>query len=941
MIAGLLSSISLTAAATTFYVNVNNPTPTAPYTNWITAATNIQDAVDAAVDGDEIMVTDGVYQTGGQLASGTSTTNRVVVDKAVTVQSVNGPAVTVIQGQPAGSAGNGSGPVRCAYLTNGAVLDGFTLTNGTAGSSEYGGGAYCTPGLVVLTNCTLAGNSASGGAGVFNGTLNTCSLTGNVGYYGGGAHSANLNSCTLTGNAGAYGGGGYSCLMTNCTLTGNTAREGGGAMISSLDNCTLTGNSASYIGGGAYGGTLNNCALSGNSAPQAGGVDSSTLNNCTLVNNSASSSGGGAISGALNNCIVYFNTAPSGSNYVGGTLNYCCTAPLPSGGVGNTNVDPQLASVSHLSVGSPCRGAGSAAYASGLDIDGEAWASPPSIGCDEYVSGAVTGSLSAAIWAFSTNTVPGVVIAFAAEAQGLTSASQWDFGDGTAISNRAVASHAWIALGDYAVVLTAFNETYYPIGVSATVTVHVVEQVLHYVSLSNAKPVPPYTSWATAATNIQDAIEAVYTAPNAVVLVSNGVYQTGISMVPGDFTTNRVLVDKPITVQSVNGPGVTTIMGKTAAGAGNLTGPVRCAYLTDGAALSGFTLTNGAVSDYGGGVYCATVGGVVTNCVLTGNSAATGGGAEGGTLNNCMLTGNFAEGCGGADGGTVNCTLNGCTLAGNSSFLGGGAGFSTLNNCILSGNLASNYGGGVYQCVLNNSTLVGNSVVGTYGSGGGSCYGTLSNCIVYYNTASSSPNCYGSRLNYCCTAPLPSGAGNIANAPLFVDQTHNNFRLQSNSPCINAGLNAYAPGLTDLDGNPRIVGGTVDMGAYECQSPALLEYYLWLQGYGLPTAASAVYADSDGDGMNNWQEWIAGTNPTDAASVLRLQPPVFAPGSVTLTWSSVTNRAYFVERATNLVPAPAFALLQTNILGLPDTTSFIDTNPPASGPAFYRVGVQQ
>jgi hypothetical protein len=66
---------------------------------------------------------------------------------------------------------------------------------------------------------------------------------------------------------------------------------------------------------------------------------------------------------------------------------------------------------------------------------------------------------------------------------------------------------------------------------------------------------------------------------------------------------------------------------------------------------------------------------------------------------------------------------------------------------------------------------------------------------------------------------------------------------------------------------------------------------------------------------------------------------VLVPASVTLTWLSVTNRAYFVERATNLT-TPAFTLLQTNIPGLPGTTSFTDTSPPVSGPAYYRVGVQ-
>ena len=98
--------------------------------------------------------------------------------------------------------------------------------------------------------------------------------------------------------------------------------------------------------------------------------------------------------------------------------------------------------------------------------------------------------------------------------------------------------------------------------------------------------------------------------------------------------------------------------------------------------------------------------------------------------------------------------------------------------------------------------------------------------------------------------------------------------------------------------------------------------------------------DTDNDGMNNWQEWVAGTSPINANSVLRLQPPVFVSSSVTLAWASVTNRTYCVQRATSLIPQPAFSPVQTNIPGLPGTTSFTDTNPPASGPAFYRVGVQ-
>jgi hypothetical protein len=993
--------------ASIFYVDVNGANPVPPFADWSTAATDIQSAIDAASDGDEILVTNGVYATGGRVVYG-SLTNRVVIDKAVTVQSVNGPAVTIIGGRQVPGLTNGDSAVRCVYLTNSAALIGFTVTNGATrddgGNGSLinlnGGGIFCESTSAMVSNCVIIGNSARG--------------------WGGGVSSGTLNNCLIVSNTAFQGGGAYGGTLIGCEVTGNHAGSGGGINGGTVNRCKITQNRAGTYGGGSLGGILNNCVLFGNVASTNGGASGTTLNNCTLTGNSAQNSGGAGRS-ILNNCILCYNSADSEANYGNATLinrctlNYCCTSPLPTNGVGNTIAEPQLADFSHIGMNSPCRAAGSPAYASGMDIDGEPWSSPPSIGCDEYISGAITGALNVAISTVALNVAAGYPISFIGQIFGHAGTSSWNFGDGLTITNQPYASHGWAVAADYPIVFSAFNDSN-PGGISATVTVHVLDHPIHYVALTCTNPTPPFLAWSTAATNIQDAVDAWY--PGAIILVSNGVYQTGGRVVYGSLT-NRVVINKAATVQSVNGPSSTIIQGYQMPGSiyTGMTGTsaIRCVYLTNGAVLIGFTLTGGATTrsgDFykeqsGGGVWCESTNAVLSNCVVVANTsfysgggaysgtfnscqfatnsggtisfAIGGGAANGSVLNKCVLAFNNANAGGGATGSILNnclvsnnvCVLSGGGISGgmaNASVIvgnstgsnGGGAANATLNNCMILNNLATNNGngngGGVVGGLLNNCVLAGNQARAGGGAAGGALNnctivnnsaiqyggaagGTFNNCIIYNNTA---PNIASGNiylvLNYCCTTPLtPNGTGNFTNAPLFVNLAGGDFRLQSSSPCINAGNNSFIPDSTDLDGNPRIIGGTVDIGAFEYPAPTSIISYAWLQQYGLPTDGSADYLDSDSDRLNNWQEWTAETNPTNAASVLLLASPEPGVSSIKVIWQSVSGVTYYLQRSTNL---PDFNSIQSNLVGQANSTAFADTTATNEGPYFYRVGVQ-
>jgi len=317
----------------------------------------IQEGIDAAIDGDTVIVLDGTF---------TGTGNRDIDFNglAITVRSTdpNDPnvvAATIIDCQNAG---------RAFYFHSGedsnSLLDGFVISNGRIGGG--GGGIYCDSSNPTIKNCLLRENLAPGryegkGGGIkclnSSPTISGCIFIENwAEYIGGGMYNwsgsnPSITNCSFIGNSAQlyYAGGignsdGSSPMITNSTFSNNSAGNKGGAM------CAFYGSSP----------MVTNCTFSGNSAPEGSMMythwnAAPTLTNCILWD------GGNEIVDSFSSA-----TTVTYSNVQG-------TRP----GVGNIDSDPCFVDPSsddyHLLFNSPCIDAGdnAALPPDTTDLDGD------------------------------------------------------------------------------------------------------------------------------------------------------------------------------------------------------------------------------------------------------------------------------------------------------------------------------------------------------------------------------------------------------------------------------------------------------------------------------------------------------------------------------------------------------------------------------------------
>ncbi|MCL2347585.1 MAG: right-handed parallel beta-helix repeat-containing protein [Planctomycetaceae bacterium] len=178
--------------------------------------------------------------------------------------------------------------------------------------------------------------------------------------------------------------------------------------------------------------------------------------------------------------------------------------------------------------------------------------------------------------------------------------------------------------------------------------------------------------------------------------------------------------------------------------------------------------------------------------------------------------------------------LEGLVITKGRAFTGGGIfnlGSLTLMNCVITGNGdpdTCEYGGGICNYLSGTLTVMNCTISENTALRGGGIFsfGTtfLYNTVVAKN--SSDINCLSGTVTVQGYANLStftgwntgtSGENYLYNPdlPLFVDAANGDYRLAKGSQAVDKGSNDYVTTEFDLDGNPRIVNGTVDIGAYE------------------------------------------------------------------------------------------------------------------------------
>ena len=704
-----------------------------------------------------------------------------------------------------------------AFPTDSAVWDGFLISGGRlANYGDYGAGVYLRQGG-ILSNCTVTNCRAySNGGGIYSvgGTLLNCTVTADsTNGSGGGLYASNfttVRNCVVTGNWAYSSYGGvylYNSNMYNSLVANNTAHSYGGiyTYTSNMYHCNVVSNlsenndPANYI----YNSTIYNSLFWG-SRPNLNQIaysDYSTFYNCAfeycmpvnctpvqcVVLNSANT-------GHLTSPRFVQPAYGAGADHANG-----CNWTLQEGSIliDHGSTDTTVAMPAYDLAGNP-------RPQNGLS----------DIGCYESPYSGIT-----------LPTFPDSIIYVTATGAGLRDGTSWanamdDINEAVILSASFGHPSIWVAEGTY------YGDT------ASSGAFHFLEDVNLYGGfVGNEAPT-------------FDLGQRDFDAHPTIL---DGQHANRVLYQPDDFTSLTVVdgfVIQNGLVTNQSGAGVILRQG---------------GRLRNSIVQNNITLITNSNSCYGIGVnitgtsYSDTV---LDHCIVRNNTYQT-------NYTNFYLYG------GGIYIGTY-ATITNCEVYGNSSRYGGGiyAYYSNIYNTVVSHNQAYQYAGVYlnYNSSLYNSVVANNTASNNYGGIYGSSYNNVYNSIIWgnkvnylANNVGNSPSIYNSAVeggyangtNIMELAPTNDGSSGMDNYVRFIDPNQHNYRLHPASHCLDYGDSSYSHLPLDPDGNARIMGNNIDLGAYETNATVTCPSPLNLRSLAI-TGTSATFAWSPQGSESQW-----------------------------------------------------------------------------------------